>query len=178
MTDLNNSSNDGDARHAGAQGEPHADDWQRFLDDHADDLGDVARSRTAKKFDRHAKREEKKTVLTVDDLSAEAFTNAGRGPRDYRSSWLDTDDVLDRDGSGFRAPNPSLRGIRTSKLICAAILALGVAAIIVAACCPRIVGVIGLLGALCVLIGAGGLIAQHEGRDVIHDDDSDNGARV
>lgn len=176
MTDLNNSSNDGGARRRDdASGR---DDWETFLNDHAGELEDVERSRTAKKFDRHVKREEKKAMLTVDDLSDEAFTGAGRGPRDYTSSWLDTDDVLDRDGMGFSAPNPSLRGIRASKLVCAAILAVGVVGVIVAACLPHVVGIVGLASALCILIGAGGLIAQHEGRDVIHDDDSDNGARV
>ena len=176
MTDLNNSSNGGDARRPDdASGH---DDWEAFLNDHAGELEDVERSRTAKRFDRHARREEKKTMLTADDLSDEAFTGAGHGPRDYTSRWLDTDDVLDRHGMGFSAPNPSLKGIRVSKLICAAILAIGVVGIIVAACLPHIVGIVGLIAALCVLVGAGGLIAQHEGRDVIHDDDSDNGARV
>lgn len=81
----------------------------RFLDEYSDDLGDVERSHTAKKFDRHAtrkeKREEKKAILSVNDLKQGSFVDSS-GPRDFtQSSWLDTDDVMDR-GSVFTPPIP------------------------------------------------------------------------
>lgn len=116
MTDLNNS-NDGEETKPHDSGRNGGDSseiseeaaWNRFLDEYSDDLGDVERSRTARKFDRHAtrqeKREEKKAILSVNDLKQGSFVDSS-GPRDFtQSSWLDTDDVMDR-GSVFTPPIP------------------------------------------------------------------------
>lgn len=107
MTDLNNS-NDGEETKPHDSGRNGGDSseiseeaaWNRFLDEYSDDLGEVERSRTARKFDRHAtrqdKREEKRAILSVNDLKQGSFVDSS-GPRDFtQSSWLDTDDVMDR----------------------------------------------------------------------------------
>ena len=106
MTDLNNSNDDeerpNDASHGG--GSPMDDldaAWAEFADSHADDLKAVERSRSAKRFEKHAQRREKEALLSIDDLDQGTFTNDapanGRGPRDFTgSSWLDTDRVMDR----------------------------------------------------------------------------------
>ena len=116
MTDLNNSNDDeerpNDASHGG--GSPMDDldaAWAEFADSHADDLKAVERSRSAKRFEKHAQRREKEALLSIDDLDQGTFTNDapanGRGPRDFTgSSWLDTDRVMDRYGDDFVPPNP------------------------------------------------------------------------
>lgn len=116
MTDLNNS-NDGEETKPHDSGRNGGDSseiseeaaWNRFLDEYSDDLGEVERSRTARKFDRHAtrqdKREEKRAILSVNDLKQGSFVDSS-GPRDFtQSSWLDTDDVMDR-SSVFTPPIP------------------------------------------------------------------------
>ena len=73
MTDLNNSNDDeerpNDASHGG--GSPMDDldaAWAEFADSHADDLKAVERSRSAKRFEKHAQRREKEALLSIDDL--------------------------------------------------------------------------------------------------------------
>ena len=80
MTDLNNSNDDeerpNDASHGG--GSPMDDldaAWAEFADSHADDLKAVERSRSAKRFEKHAQRREKEALLSIDDLDQGTFTN-------------------------------------------------------------------------------------------------------
>ena len=127
MTDLNNSNDDeerpNDASHGG--GSPMDDldaAWAEFADSHADDLKAVERSRSAKRFEKHAQRREKEALLSIDDLDQGTFTNDapanGRGPRDFTgSSWLDTDRVMDRYGDDFVPPNPEIGHVKLSKLV-------------------------------------------------------------
>ena len=83
MTDLNNSNDDeerpNDASHGG--GSPMDDldaAWAEFADSHADDLKAVERSRSAKRFEKHAQRREKEALLSIDDLDQRRRMVVGR----------------------------------------------------------------------------------------------------
>ncbi|KFI65650.1 hypothetical protein BCUN_0145 [Bifidobacterium cuniculi] len=152
------------------------------MSEHADDLQDVSRSHAARKFEKHAQKEEKRAILSVDDLDSGSFVQGGHGPRDFTgSSWLDTDDVMDRHGGGFRPPRPGLRqGTSTTRIVFGVLAIVGVAGIILAAFLPRLLA-FGALFALVALVGAGGLLVTRSPNPHLpdHEDDSaDNGARV
>lgn len=174
MTDHNTNSTGNNDQH-------NTDDaWESFISEHADEFSDVEQSRTAKKFNRRVRREEKQTVVSVNDLDDSAFVGS-TGPRDYtRSSWLDTDDIMDRHSAGFIPPNPSLRkGTTTSRLIFGILAILGIIGVILAAIFSAHAGWIGALSALCIFIGAGGLLlTRSPNPHDFGDEDADNGARV
>ncbi|MUH58887.1 hypothetical protein [Bifidobacterium canis] len=184
MTDLNNS-NDGEEKKQKSSHQHDSDTpalseeqaWDRFLDEYSEDLQDVEKSRTAKKFDKHAAKQEKKAMLSVDDLKQDSFVNAS-GPRDFtNSSWLDTDDVMDR-GSVFTPPNPDLGKIRWSRLVCGILLVVGVVGVIATTFLPAYATVLGVIFGICVLVGAGGLFVTHRGHDETKTSEEDDGARV
>lgn len=154
--------------------------WAQFAAEHADDLNDVERSRNARRFEKHAQRREKEALLSVDDLDASAFAGgAGRGPRDFTgSSWLDTDDVMDRYGDPFTPPNPDLGPVDKSKLVFWILLVVGVAGIIGSVFLPSLAAVLGTVFGACALIGAAGLIVRHKGHAETKTDYFDDGARV
>ena len=182
MTDLNNSNDDeerpNDASHGG--GSPMDDldaAWAEFADSHADDLKAVERSRSAKRFEKHAQRREKEALLSIDDLDQGTFTNDapanGRGPRDFTgSSWLDTDRVMDRYGDDFVPPNPEIGHVKLSKLVFCVI------GIIASVFVPALASILGSIFGLCALVGAAGLIVQHKGHRETRTDEFDDGARV
>ncbi|WLT11219.1 hypothetical protein [Bifidobacterium asteroides] len=89
-------------------GSPQGDEeWADFLNSHADELGSLESSRTAKEFEKKARKSEKKAALRAEDLKRDSFVG-GSGPRDFQgSSWLDTDEVMDQ-SSNFVPPNPDL----------------------------------------------------------------------
>ena len=188
MTDLNNSNADeerpNDASHGG--GSPMDDldaAWAEFADSHADDLKAVERSRSAKRFEKHAQRREKEALLSIDDLDQGTFTNDapanGRGPRDFTgSSWLDTDRVMDRYGDDFVPPNPEIGHVKLSKLVFWILLVAGVIGIISSVFVPALASILGSIFGLCALVGAAGLIVQHKGHRETRTDEFDDGARV
>ncbi|MDF7664072.1 hypothetical protein PT282_05275 [Bifidobacterium sp. ESL0763] len=156
--------------------------WQRFASEHADDLDEVSRSRQARRFERHAKRQEKERLLSVDELDDDAFAgggpSAGHGPRDFQgSSWLDTDAVMD-EGSDFTPPNPRLGHLDAVKVVFWALLVVGVLGIIATALVPRMAGMLATVFGLCALVGAAGLIIQHRGHSQTRSDYFDDGSRV
>ena len=133
--------------------------WAAFEAEHQDDLSDVAASRNAKRFEKHAQRKEKEALLSVDDLTADSFAKSGpaRGPRDFTgSSWLDTDDVMDRYGDDFVPPNPKIGHVGGAKLLFWILLVAGI----------------------CIIIGGAGLLARHKGFNETRTDYFDDGARV
>ena len=147
--------------------------WAEFADSHADDLKAVERSRSAKRFEKHAQRREKEALLSIDDLDQGTFTNDapanGRGPRDFTgSSWLDTDRVMDRYGDDFVPP----------KLVFWILLVAGVIGIIASVFVPALASILGSIFGLCALVGAAGLIVQHKGHRETRTDEFDDGARV
>ena len=188
MTDLNNSNDDeerpNDASHDDAASSDDLDAaWAEFADAHADDLKAVEHSRNAKRFERHAQRQEKKTLLSVDDLDQGTFTDDmpsnGHGPRDFTgSSWLDTDHVMDRYGDDFVPPNPEIGHVKPSKLVFWILLVAGVVGIIASVFVPALASILGSIFGLCALIGAAGLIVQHKGNSQTRVDEFDDGARV
>ncbi|RSX55775.1 hypothetical protein D2E26_0338 [Bifidobacterium dolichotidis] len=164
------------------------DAWQAFMAEHEDDLNDVNNSRAAKKFNRKAQQNERKAtkrarkqmMLSVNELSNSNFVGGKpAGPRDFTgSSWLDTDDVMDRHGSPFVPPNPDLSGVNRGRAALWAVLVAGIALILIAVLLPSWAGFIGVLAALCVLVGAGGLVMTHKGHDETKQSWDDDGARV
>lgn len=193
MTENNNSNADderpnstpGNDEHAANQDGDHTPDdldaaWAQFTAEHADDLNDVERSRNAKRFEKHAQRKEKEALLSVNDLDASAFAGAtGRGPRDFTgSSWLDTDDVMDRYGEPFIPPNPEIGPVKASKLVFWILLVVGIAGVIASVFIPALTGILGTVFGVCVLIGGAGLIVQHKGHNDTKTDYCDDGARV
>ncbi|RSX54172.1 hypothetical protein D2E25_0480 [Bifidobacterium goeldii] len=159
-------------------------DWAAFAAEHADDLDDVARSRNARRFERHAQRKEKEALLSVNDLDAGTFTDDvvplhQRGPRDHvGSSWLDTDDVMDQYGDDFVPPNPKIGHVQASKLVFWILLLVGVAGIIGSVFVPALAAILGSVFGVCALIGAAGLILQHKGHSETRTNPFDDGARV
>ncbi|WP_314686748.1 hypothetical protein [uncultured Bifidobacterium sp.] len=172
MTDLNNSNRGGD----GSPSEEPDEEWARFERSHEDDLRDVAGSRAAKRFERHARRQKRKALLSVKDLDDGSFTDdlgAGRGPRDFTGP-----SILDAPDDDFTPPNPSLGRPRTSLLVFAVLLVAGIAGVIAAAFLPSLAGALGTIcGTAAVIGGAGLLIMRRESRSPGRDPD-DDGARV
>ncbi|RSX51342.1 hypothetical protein [Bifidobacterium samirii] len=187
MTDLNNS-NAGDERPNPTPNDGDDLDaaWESFARGHADELRDVERSRSAKRFERHAQRKEKEMLVSIEQLDEGVFTDdrismgaRARGPRDTtNSSWLDADDVMDRYGSDFTPPNPSIGPVKTSKLVFWILLVAGIAGIIASVFVPTLAALLGSVFGLCALIGAAGLIIQHKGHTQTRDGWTDDGARV
>lgn len=188
MTDLNNSNAD-DERTNPTPDDGNLDDaWAAFAAAHADDLKDVESSRQAKRFEKHAQRKEKEALLSVNDLDAGTFTDDVRpmrdrvnqqGPRDFTgSSWLDTDDVMDRYGEDFVPPNPQIGPVKTSKLVFWVLLIVGIAGLIGSVFVPSLAAILGTVFGLCAILGAGGLIMQHKGHTETRADEFDDGARV
>lgn len=159
-------------------------DWAAFAAEHAADLDDVASSRSARRFERHAQRKEKEALLSVNDLDAGTFTDDAiplhqRGPRDHvGTSWLDTDDVMDRYGDDFVPPNPKIGHIKTSKLVFWILLIVGVVGIIGSVFVPALAAILGSVFGVCAVVGGAGLIMQHKGHTETRSDPFDDGARV
>ena len=185
MTDLNNTNDDAVRPNHTPDDESSQAEldeaWAAFEAEHKDDLADVAASRSAKRFEKHAERRDKEAVVNARDLSPEAFssTGANHGPRDFTgSSWLDADEVMDQYDDGFTEPNPTIGPIKRSKLLFWALLLIGIAGIIATAFLPAFAGILGTVFGACTLIGAAGLIMQHKGHNETREDYFDDGARV
>ncbi|NEG89580.1 DUF4491 family protein [Bifidobacterium aerophilum] len=186
MTDLNNS-NAGERRDDSSNHDADLDGaWAAFAQAHADDLKDVERSRSAKRFEKHAQRKEKEALLSVRDLDNGVFVDdlapmsrRARGPRDNtNSSWLDTDAVMDRYGDDFVPPNPSIGPVKASKLVFWILLVAGIAGVIASVFVPALAAVLGTVFGVCALVGAVGLIVQHKGHTDTRNGYTDDGARV
>ncbi|MEJ5921965.1 hypothetical protein [Bifidobacterium thermophilum] len=184
MTEHNNTNASGarptDGSDGASSGEPLDASWEAFAQEHADDLADVARSRNAKRFEKHAERAQKKAMLSVNDLDQGTFTDdaigPGRGPRDTTaSSWLDTDVVMDRYGGGFTPPT-SFAPTSRRLIVFAALTVIGVLGIIASVLVPRFTGMLGTVFGAVLLVGIAGLAASRRGKR--HDDPFDDGARV
>lgn len=163
----------------GAGNGGHGDaEWERFVGEHADDLGDVANSRSARRFERHARREEKKALLSVNDLTADSFVRRPSGPRDFtRSSWLDVDDTMDS-GNHFAPPDPDLGDVRRSTALLGAMVALGVLGLVAAVLSPVLNGPIAGISGVVLLVGAAGLFMRLRGHSETRRDIFDDGSRV
>ncbi|BDR54795.1 hypothetical protein KIMH_09060 [Bombiscardovia apis] len=184
MTQHKNSNDDDKPQHSAdssqSSGSSSDDSWQAFVSAHSDDLSDIESSHTAKRFERKARKDSKKAALKASDLDHSAFVSAssgaGRGPRDFSSSWLDTDQVMDQ-ASDFVPPNPQL-GHPSAAIVLYALLSLiGVIGLVAALFAPRLPGILGPIFALCTLIGVAGLISSR--KDFRYSKDpGDDGARV
>ncbi|MBT1162322.1 MULTISPECIES: hypothetical protein [Bifidobacterium] len=187
MTDLNNS-NGGELPDQSPNSNPDGGDidsaWAAFAEAHADDLKDVEHSRSAKRFEKHAQRKEKEALLSVGDLDNGVFVDDPvplnrRGPRDNtRSSWLDTDNVMDRYGDDFVPPNPEIGPVKASKLVFWVLLVAGIIGLIASVFVPALAAMLGTIFGVCALVGAAGLIVQHKGHTETRNGYTDDGARV
>lgn len=184
MTDLKDSNADDGTPNHGRDGGSDGDldaQWAAFEAEHRQDLDDVAGSSSARKFERHAQRQEKERLLNVSDLRADAFAhgNAGAGtggPRDFTSSsWLDADDVM---GDDFTPPTPRIGPVRATTVLFWALLVVGVAGLIASVFVPALTGILGSVFGLCALLGAAGLIIRHRGHSQTRTSPFDDGARV
>ncbi|MDF7664791.1 DUF308 domain-containing protein [Bifidobacterium sp. ESL0745] len=161
------------------------DMWKQFEAEHAEDLDDISNSRNAKRFEKHAKREEKKALLSVDDITPDSFaggfsssSSKQHGPRDFEgSSWLDADNVMDG-FDDFTPPNPDLGHLDPVKVVFWALLIIGIAGLIAAVFFPRFAAIMGLVFGLCALIGGVGLLGMHRGHAPTQTDYYDDGSRV
>ncbi|KAB7791193.1 cytochrome c-type biogenesis protein [Bifidobacterium leontopitheci] len=177
--------NDPDNGRAASGGTDADLDWATFAAEHAEDLQDVASSRNARRFERHAQRKEKEALLSVADLDARAFTDGSpagdrdRGPRDHVGrSWLDTDDVMDRYGDDFVPPNPKIGPVNATTLVLWILLVGGIGGIIASVFVPALAMVLGSVFGFCALIGGAGLILRHKGHSETRSGPFDDGARV
>ncbi|KFI40136.1 hypothetical protein BACT_0838 [Bifidobacterium actinocoloniiforme DSM 22766] len=147
--------------HRGGDGRT-GDDWQDFLAAHSEDLGDVEASSTARKFERKARKADKQAALKASDLDRSAFVDsgpgAGRGPRDFSSSWLDVDEVMDQ-SSDFIPPNPDLGAPKATGILYTVLTLIGVLGLAASLFLPHPPSVLGPVFGLCTLIGIAGLIA-------------------
>ena len=188
MTDLNNTNDDEERPNDESRGGVSPSDdldaaWAEFANSHADDLKAVERSRSAKRFEKHAQRQEKEALLSVNDLDQGTFVgdmpSAGHGPRDFTgSSWLDTDRVMDRYGEDFVPPNPKIGPVKPSKLVFWVLLVACVIGSIASVFMPGLASILGSIVGLCAWVGAAGLIVQHKGHSQTRADEFDDGARV
>ncbi len=178
MTDPKNSNDDQQRPSTGDSD----DAWKEFEQGHADDLDDIARSREAKRFERQAKRKER--LLSVNDLDQGTFTDdTGEdhsGPRDFtQSSWLDTDDIMDRiGGDDFVPPNPVIGRIPVTKLVFWALFVTGILGVILSVFIPALTGILGTVFGVCALLGGAGLIVGRRGHTRENADIIDDGSRV
>ncbi|RBP99560.1 hypothetical protein [Bifidobacterium xylocopae] len=161
-------------------GKDDGDYWGEFLAAHQDDLGDVASSSTARKFERKVQRDEKHAALKASDLDRSTFVGGGqgpgRGPRNFSSSWLDTDEIMDR-SSDFTPPDPALGPMRGLTLLYSILTVVGILGLVLTLFIPHPPSVLGPVFGLCSMIGIAGLIA---GRGDFHQRRApdDDGARV
>ncbi|WEV41524.1 DUF308 domain-containing protein [Bifidobacterium sp. ESL0682] len=159
------------------------DMWKQFEAEHADDLSDISSSHNAKRFEKHAKREEKKALLSVEDITPDSFARGSssskpHGPRDFvGSSWLDADDVMDS-FDDFTPPNPDLGHFDPVKVVFWGLLIVGIAGLIALVFFPRFATIMGLVFGLCALIGGVGLLSVHKGHSQTRMDYFDDGSRV
>lgn len=173
--------------------QPNEDeDWENFLSSHSSDLGNLEKSHTARKFERHAQKSEKKKLLDAADLTRDSFVRPGRpsgtgssrdygsghgrGPRDFNSSWLDVDETLGDDS--FTPGPPDIGTMRRGTVIFALITLVGVVGLILVAFLPSIAPLLGTICGVLTLVGAVGLIMRLRGHNETKTDPFDDGARV
>ena len=136
-------------------------EWEDFLNSHADELNPLESSRTAKEFEKKARKSEKKAALKAEDLRQDSFVG-GAGPRDFQGrSWLDTDEVMDQ-SSNFIPPNPDLSDLGRRRVAFIIMTVLGLVCFFLTIFMPRWSGLTGLLAGLLLLIGIAGLIIDRK----------------
>lgn len=154
--------------------------WESFLSDHADEIGGLESSRTARKFVRKAEKSDRKEagrLLTdASRFDPSAFvvppnppngssgsshgapsSPVGHGPRDFETSWLDADDVLERRG-GFVPPDPHIPRSSMTIVAMTVLLVLGVFGIVASVMVPALSWWLGTVSGALLVLGITGLI--------------------
>ena len=167
--------------HSEESADASADDaWAAFVREHQDDLSSLEHSHDARTFEKKVRAARKKAALNVTELKPDVFADSRErtsGPRDFQTSWLDTDNVLDQ-GNDFVPPNPAIGPVHRSTLVFVALLVLGVLGLAASVFLPSLAGVLGAVCGAMTIIGAAGLFFQHHGHRETRRDPSDDGARV
>lgn len=152
--------------------------WESFLSDHADEIGGLESSRTARKFVRKAEKSDRKEagrLLTdASRFDPSVFvvppnphiarsphgapgSPVGHGPRDFATSWLDAEDVLGRRG-GFVPPNPHIARSSMTIVAMTVLLVLGVFGIVASVMVPALSWWLGTVSGALLVLGITGLI--------------------
>lgn len=160
------------------------DDWSVFLAEHAEDFDDIANSRSAKSFEKHAKKAERKNLeehidhnnSSKNDNNLSSLLRSAAGPRDNtRSSWLDVDSTMEDYGDDFVPPNPTLKNISTVNLILWIVFIAGIAGIILTAFLPFLASFVGIISAILILLGGAGLLMNRKENNSCKNDYEDFG---
>ncbi|MBQ5504685.1 MAG: hypothetical protein IIT89_00340 [Aeriscardovia sp.] len=151
--------------------------WESFLSDHADEIGGLESSRTARKFVRKAEKSDRKeagrlltdasrfdpSVFVVPPNPRSGSSHGapgspvGHGPRDFATSWLDAEDVLGRRG-GFVPPNPHIARSSMTIVAMTVLLVLGVFGIVASVMVPALSWWLGTVSGALLVLGITGLI--------------------
>lgn len=165
MTSFNNTNDPSsfDNHDASSNDPTFNEQWDSFVQHHAEDFQQIAQSRQAQRFQRHI------------EHSAMPST---KGPRDYtNSSWLDVDETMDQFGDTFVPPNPEFKNISWSLVLFWSLVAAGMVGVFIAPILSSFTSQLASISCICFLIGAGGLLERHS-RHRKHDDPYDDGARI
>jgi hypothetical protein len=175
--------------------------WRSLLEEHQQELGGLEHSHTARRFERTARRQERRQVrhlLDAAQLRGRAFTKGhrsssagfgvdsdgadsssarstglGTGPRDYETSFLD----IDEPGEPFSPGDGGLGHVRLSTLVFAILAIVGLVLVAVSLFVPMPALIDGI-GGLFLLVGGVGLFSNLRGHKDTQTDPSDDGARV
>jgi hypothetical protein len=162
-----------------------SDEWKAFLNEHSE-LQEVEKSSPAQRFEKAARQHERivshssqshhwhmrgrkkdhhndqQEFLEPDGSIDHAEINPSHsGPRDFRSSFLDTDRVLEKEDGPYVPPDvddPQTKKRTTA--VYAALIIIGLVLLIACAFVPPAAGVLGTLGVLGLIVGGVGLFLQ------------------
>lgn len=137
--------------------------WAEFVNGHSEELSDVADSRTAKKFEKKAAREEKKATrvkMQMKDFHSDVFVSAPPTPRGYSTSWLDADDT----DNHFTPANPTWSSIHGSAVTAAVLLVLGFVSVFAALALPGWRMLLGSVGGVLLILGFAIFVASPKKR--------------
>lgn len=169
-----------------------SDEWKEFLSEHSE-LSKVEHSSSARRFEKAARRRSHRNdsphnsqgtyrSLFSQRAHAQADTQTGfrepdgsidnadinpsdSGPRDFDSSFLDTDHVLEHEDGPYVPPDaddPDTQ--KRSTAVFAAFIVIGVILLIVCAFVPFLARVFGTVGVVGIVIGGVGLFLQNKDR--------------
>ena len=148
-------------KHDGSLQDPDPSDasWEAFAREHKEELSDIAGSKDARRFERHARKakekHDEKGKFSYTDFKNSAFVSGGQpGPRSFRTSWLDADSLDNR----FTAPETvdsfsvqAAGGIFTG----VACILLGIIAVLCAVRFPQLSQLLAICAAVLFLVALG-----------------------
>lgn len=169
-----------------------SDEWKEFLSEHSE-LSEVEHSSSARRFEKAARRQSHRNTSShnsqrvhrsffsrrahaqADDqtgfrepdgsIDNADINSSDSGPRDFDSSFLDTDHVLEHEDGPYVPPDADDPDTyQRSTAVFAAFLVIGIILLIICAFVPFLAGVLGTIGVVGVVIGGVGLYLQNKNR--------------